>query len=174
MFSLRLFAFALLSAVLGAGCCANDVCDPGDTLADAVKLRFSPRFAVNDLDTLTLLRRPKGSASSVRPETVTFVRGAVPLRGDSILIDNNTPFTRIANNTLASYSYEVQYLAHPPGMQKGVPTTALVIKSISIQGKYDATGCCTTYTNTTKTVSYDSLGVATTANLKEKPFLLVP
>ncbi|MBF9140687.1 hypothetical protein [Hymenobacter properus] len=169
----RFSAFALLGAALG-GCCANDVCDPDDPLADAVKLRFSPRFAQNDLDTLTVLRYPKVFTANTRPESVTFVRTAAPLRGDSILINNSTPFARTGNTTLGNYRYVVQYLAHPNGVPKGVLTTAFVIDSLRIQGNYEATGCCTQYTNTTKTVYYTSGGVAQVVDLKQQPFLLIP
>ncbi|MDO7845648.1 hypothetical protein Q5H92_04715 [Hymenobacter sp. M29] len=172
--SLRLSAFALLSTALWGGCCANNECEAEDPLADAVKLRFSSRYAVNDLDTLTILRYPKDTTGIVRPETVTLVRGAAPVGGDSILINNNTPFARVANANLANYLYVVQYLAHPGGINKGVPTTAFVINGIRIQGRLVADGCCTTYINTTKTVAYDSSGVTKSVNLKEKPYLLIP
>ncbi|MFD2720305.1 hypothetical protein ACFST9_16385 [Hymenobacter monticola] len=171
---LRSSAFVLLGPVLWGGCCANNVCEPDDPLADAVKLRFSPRFAPDDLDTLIVLRYPKKVTTTTRPETVTLVRIRVPLRGDSILINNNTPFTRTGNTTLGNYRYDVQYLAHPNGVRKGVPTTAFVIDSVRIQGSFEGDGCCTQYTNTTKTVYYDSSGVKKTLDLKEKPFLLIP
>ena len=171
---LRFSALALLGAALGAGCCANDVCEPDDPLADAVKLRFSPRFAQNDLDTLIVLRRPKVATTNARPETVTLVRTTVPVRGDSILINNNTPFPRIGNATLGNYRYEVQYLAHPNNVNKGVPTTVLVVDDIVVRGNYEATGCCTRYTNTTKTLFYDSSGVRKSIDLKQRPFLTIP
>jgi hypothetical protein len=171
---LRFSALALLGPALWGGCCANNVCEPDDPLADAVKLRFSSRFALSDLDTLTVLRYPKVVTSSTRPETVTLVRAQVPLRGDSILINNSTPFARTGNTNLGNYRYEVQYLAHPNNVRKGVPTTALVIENILLQGSFEANGCCTNYANTAKTVYYDSSGVTKAINLKQKPFLLIP
>ena len=172
--SLRLSALALLSTALWGGCCANNVCDADDPLADAVKLRFAPRFAVNDLDTLTILRYPKDTTGIVRPETVTLVRGAVPANGDEIIINNNTPFARVGNANLGNYRYVVQYLAHPGGGTKGVLTTAFVIDYVRIQGRLEADGCCTRYFNTAKTVYFGPTGNKQTADLTKQPFLLIP
>jgi len=171
---LRFSAFALLGPALWGGCCANDVCEPDDPLADAVKLRFPARFALNDLDTLTILRYPRAFTANTRPETVTLVRTAVPARGDSIIINNSTPFARTGNTTLGNYRYVVQYLTHPGNVNKGVPTIAFIIDSLRIQGNYDATGCCTKYTNTTKMLYYTSGGVKQAVDLKTLPYLLIP
>jgi hypothetical protein len=174
---LRLSAFALLGAALWSGCCANDQCAPDDPLADAVILRFAAGpngFAVNDLDTLTVLRYPKTFTATTRPETVTLVRGAVPARGDSILINNNTPFSRTGNTTLGNYRYVVQYLTHPGGVTKPVAATAIILDSIRIQGRYNATGCCTNYTNTAKTVYYSKGGLTQAVDLKSQPYLVIP
>ncbi|MBJ6109771.1 hypothetical protein JAO73_12155 [Hymenobacter sp. BT523] len=145
-------ALGLLGAALLAGCCANDVCEADDPLADAVQLRFAKNFSVADLDTVIVLRYPKKFTNTPRPETVTLVRTPAQARDSVLLLNNDAPFSRVGNTNLGAYRYVVQYLAHPNGVNKPVTTTALVIDSIRVQGNYYKTsGCCTNYRNTGKT-----------------------
>lgn len=149
LLSFRTSAFLLLAALLG-GCCANNVCDPDDPLADALELRFSRAFSAADLDTVIILRYPKDFTRATRPEMLTLVRTAARAR-DSILLNNNTPFARVGTTTLGKYRYVVQYLGHPTA-GKPVATTALVIDSIGIRGDFKGNGCCTNYANARKIV----------------------
>lgn len=151
LLSFRTPAFLLLLAALLGGCCANNVCAPDNPLADALELRFSRAFAAADLDTVIILRYPKDFTATTRPETVTLVRTVAQAR-DSILLNNNVPFTRVGTTSLGAYRYVVQYFSHPSGSSKGVLTTAFTINRISIRGDLKGNGCCTNYTNVEKIV----------------------
>ncbi|WP_046242945.1 hypothetical protein [Hymenobacter terrenus] len=166
----RFSAFLLVSAALLNGCCANNVCDCNDAEADAITLRFSTDvavggvFAITDLDTIIIQRYPKNFTLSTKPETVTLLRTAAQVR-DSILLNNNAPFTQTGGSKLNRYRYVVQYLKQMPG-SKPVATTALVIDSVRLRGNLDGSGCCTCYTNTEKTVflNGDPIGKDVKAN----------
>ena len=137
-------------ALLLSGCCANNVCDCEDAQADAIKLRFAPRFAAADLDTIIIQRSPLPYNTTAKPETVTLIRTPARAR-DSVVINNSTPFTQAGSAKLNRYRYVVQYLAQQP-KSKPVPTTVLVIDSTRLRGSLAGSGCCTCYTNTQKTV----------------------
>ena len=150
-----------VDAGLLGGCCANNVCDCDDANADAIKLRFSTTaagptgqtFAAADLDTIVLQRSPLPYSVANKFETVTLYRTAMQA-GDSIVLNNGTPFSQVGSTKLSGYRYVVQYLAHPasaPG-RKGVPTPVVVIDRVELSGAMEGTGCCTCYTNTQKAV----------------------
>ena len=162
-----------VAAGLLGGCCANNVCDCDDANADAIKLRFSTTaagptgqtFAAADLDTLIIQRSPRPYRVANKFETVTLYRTAAQA-GDSIMLNNGTPFSQVGSTKLSGYRYVVQYLAHPasaPG-RKGVPTAVAVIDSVALGGALVGTGCCTCYTNTRKAVHLN--GSATPQDLR--------
>ncbi|MBF9223620.1 hypothetical protein [Hymenobacter ruricola] len=168
LLSLR-FSALLLALGLG-GCCANDVCESDDPLADAVKLRFSPNFTVSDLDTIIIQRYPKRFTATTRPENVILLRNSAQAR-DSILLNNNAPFARVGNTNLGAYRYVVQYLAHPNNSIRPVTTNVLVIDSIRVQGSYyNSSACCTNYRNTGKTAFIQGK----TFDLTQLPSLEIP
>ncbi|UOQ96349.1 hypothetical protein MUN81_13935 [Hymenobacter sp. 5317J-9] len=168
-FSIRV-TLPLLSVALLAGCCANDVCQADDPLADAVRLSFAPAYAAADLDTIIVLRYPKKFTNSTRPETATLVRTAVQAR-DAVLLNNDAPFSRVGNTNLGAYRYVVQYLAHPNGEKRPTTTTAFTIDSIEVKGSYyKSSGCCTNYRNTSKTAFVQGR----TYDLTQLPSLEVP
>lgn len=160
---LRYFAgLLLLGAVLLSSCCANDVCDCHDEQADAITLRFaiSPdtaagghSFGTLQLDTIIVQRTPLPYNARTRPETVVLLRTPAQRR-DSIVLNNNTPFTQAGTAKLDTYRYVVQYLAQVPG-SRPVPTTALVIDKVQLDGRFNGDGCCTCYQNTQKIVFLD-------------------
>ncbi|WP_157781136.1 hypothetical protein [Hymenobacter sedentarius] len=166
----------LTVALLLSGCCANNVCNCQDEQADAIKLRFSPRFATADLDTIIIQRSPLPYSPTTKPETVTLVRTAARVR-DSVVINNTTPFAQAGTAKLNKYRYVVQYLGQAP-QSKPVPTTVLVIDSIRLAGSLDGNGCCTCYTNTQKTVyatrpkrNSAAADSAFVIDLKQKPYI---
>lgn len=149
--------------LLLGGCCANNVCDCDDTQADAIELRFSTAatigFRTEDLDTLTLLRFPRPYNPASKFETVTLFRTPAQA-GDSVLLNNNTPFAQAGSTKLNAYRYVVQYLRHVPG-SKPVPTTAAVIDSVQLAGALEGDGCCTCYQNTKKAIYLNGSAAAT-------------
>ncbi|MDO7852219.1 hypothetical protein [Hymenobacter convexus] len=166
---LRFSAFALLGSALWGGCCANDVCQADDPLADAIELHLS-RFSAADLDTVILLRYPKDYTSSTRPENVTLARSGLQVSDSIIVLNNSTPFSRVGNANLGAYRYVVQYLTHPNGINKGVPTEVLALEDLHVQGEYVKTsGCCTSYRNITKT----AVVRGKTVDLRANPILRV-
>lgn len=170
----RFAAFFLAPALLlASGCCANNVCDCQDAQADAVALRFSSAFSAADLDTLVIQRSPLPYRATTKAESVTLIRTGSQVR-DSVLLNNNTPFTQVGSTKLNGYRYVVQYLVQRPG-GKPVPTTALVIDSTRLRGSLSGNGCCTCYANSQKTVYARKDGAAQDSvfDLKQKPYILV-
>lgn len=142
--------------LLLAGCCANNVCDcAGEAQQDAVKLVFKSgsqpgSFRSADLDTLVLQRFPKINKTNVRPDVVTIVRVA-PQPGDTITLNNTSPFAQQGTTKLNGYSYRVRFLHHDPGRRNNA-ALALTIDSVQLRGSLEGNGCCTCYTNSYKAI----------------------
>jgi len=159
--------------LLLSGCCANNVCDCQDAQADAVELRFSSAFSAADLDTIVIQRSPLPYQTTTKVESVTLIRTGAHVR-DSLLLNNNAPFTQVGTTKLNGYRYVVQYLAQQ-AQNKPVAATALIIDDIKLSGGLNGNGCCTCYTNTQKTVAAKKDGAAQDSvfDLKRKPYILV-
>ncbi|SFQ02637.1 hypothetical protein [Hymenobacter arizonensis] len=166
-------------AWLLSGCCANEVCPPcQDDEADAVNISFSQAFSTAELDTIIITRAPKRFSATNKPESVTLIRTAARAR-DNIQLNNTTPFGQIGTSKLNAYRYEVQYLVQRP-RSKPVPTTALLIDSVQLDGSFEGKKCCTCYTNNQKTAftkyasrngtALDSVAVI---DLKQRPTIEV-
>lgn len=161
----RLVALLALLATAGlqAGCCANDVCAPPNERADAITLRFATgadtlatghSFGQMELDTLIIQRSPLPYRPTTRPEIVVLLRTPAQRR-DSVVLNNNAPFTQAGTAKLDAYRYVVQYLKPVP-RSKPVPTTVLVVDSVQLDGRIDGNGCCSYYHNTKKVAFLNS------------------
>ena len=176
----RLLAFSCLglSLPLLNGCCANNVCERDDSLADAIVLRFSKDtvsatgrgFHLADLDTIILRRYPYPyDAKTTKFDSVTLIRNRLQAR-DSIVLNNSTPFAQVNTSTkLNAYAYEVLYLMHPP--KRGARTRISLINKVLLEGVFEGDGCCTYYTNTRKEVFVN--GEATSRNLSTNNVLVL-
>lgn len=160
--------FYLGAALLVSGCCANNVCNCDDAQADAIGLRFV-NFAASDLDTVSIVRYPLEFTRATIPERVTII-GTAP--GDTITLNNTTPFAQVGTTKLNQYHYLVQYQV---GSRLSRPVTALIIDKVALQGSFEGSGCCTCYTNTQKavTIRKDSATTASTTDLKNNPVLTI-
>ena len=152
-----LFRFLLplgLGALLLAGCCANNVCDCRDELADAFYFRFDtsgrpgsfvPR---TELDTVLLKRfalplDAKGQPFLRKGSTVqtftgyadsldkaggfdlaTIVR-ATAVRRDTIALNNNLPFAQSGSRKLNTYLYRIEVRDASRGPRQSVKNNPL-------------------------------------------------
>ncbi len=181
-----LFRFLLplgLGALLLAGCCANNVCDCRDELADAFYFRFDTSggpgsFApLTELDTVLLKRfalplDAKGQPLAGRGTTahidtlnakgsfdlVTIVR-ATAVRPDVIVLNNNFPFAQSGSRKLSTYLYRIEVRGAPLGPKQFLKTMPrkYELNQIALKGEFYGSGCCTCYRNTLKSATLTDL-----------------
>ena len=171
----RLIAFLGVAGAL-AGCCANNVCDCNDARADAFYFKFDG-FATTDLDTVVLKRYTlrldaKGLPALIKTHQPNYTAYADSLNTagtfdqvnvvrsissairpqvttDSVVINNNAPFTQAGPRKLNTYLYRIEVRQagkllhdHPRRYQ---------VDSLALTGEFYGTGCCTCYRNLSKT-----------------------
>jgi len=150
-----------------SGCCANDVCACGDAFADALYFRFQTagpnRFWYRDIDTLYISRTTHPSTTGTNPITTPVTDSVMRVQpltitasGDTsmagpqsdIIINNATPFASAGGNIkLSAYDYHISTRRIT---KAGVVRYSFLINNIKLTGRYNATGCCTCYENTSK------------------------
>lgn len=174
----RLIALLGVAGAL-AGCCANNVCDCDDERADAFYFKFDTGpggfVAATELDTVVLKRytlrldakglpahRSKLSytayADSLNKvgsfDQVNVVRSTSAtsprVTTDSVLINNNAPFTQAASRKLNTYLYRIEVRQAPGKLLRDNPRRYQV-DSLALNGEFYGTGCCTCYRNLSKT-----------------------
>lgn len=175
----RLLALSCLGLALPLlnGCCANNVCDRDDSLADAIVVKFSTDtasatgrgFRRADLDTIILRRYAYPyDPKAVKFDSVILIRSRLRAL-DSVVLNNATPFAQVnASTKLNAYAYELLYLSHPP--TRGKRTRVVLFNRVLLEGMFEGDGCCTYYTNTRKEVFVNN--ETTSRNLRNTKLVL--
>jgi hypothetical protein len=150
--SLRFCCAVLLSVALFAGCCANNSCDCQDSRADAFYFRFqlmdvvgASGFERSEVDTVAILRYPipLSVAPQAAHDSTTFIRSEAEA-GDSIILNNNAPFSAGSNRKLDSFEYIILIRDRNRQLQR------FIVRNIRLKGRFEPDGCCTCYQNSEK------------------------
>ncbi|MFD1466844.1 hypothetical protein ACFQ48_01310 [Hymenobacter caeli] len=115
-------------------------------------------------------------------DLVTFIRSPATrtnaVQTDSLLLNNNLPFTQQGSRKLNTYLYRIEVRRGPGQLLRNDPRR-YELTTIRLVGEFDGTGCCTCYRNTSKTAVLTQLlpmpvpgtpsaaGVATTITATE-------
>ncbi|TPG72112.1 hypothetical protein EAH73_02390 [Hymenobacter nivis] len=91
---------------------------------------------------------PPASATPLRPRVAT----------DTVIVNNNAPFTQAGPRKLNTYLYRVEVRRAPGQLLRNNPRRYELSK-ISLTGEFYGTGCCTCYRNLSKTGVLINLGV---------------
>lgn len=93
-------------------------------------------------------------------DLVTMVRStalrANAVQTDTVVINNNLPFTQSGSRKLNTYLYRIEVRSAPGLVLKANPRR-YELKKINIRGEFDGTGCCTCYRNTLKMATLTEL-----------------
>jgi len=152
---LRFFRFCLLtfgSALLLAGCCANEACDCQDARADALYFRFliddagtnAQAFRSSEVDTVWVLRYALPLNSSARHDSISLVRPGTRA-SELFVLDNNRPFSLVSGRKLHNYEYELRFRDRSRALRR------FRVANINLDGDFEGDGCCTCYVNRRKT-----------------------
>lgn len=69
---------------------------------------------------------------------------------DTVIINNNAPFTQAGSRKLNTYLYRVEVRRAPGQLLRNGPRR-YELNKVSLTGEFYGTGCCTCYRNTSKT-----------------------
>lgn len=93
-------------------------------------------------------------------DLVTYVRSSATranaVQTDSLLLNNNLPFTQQGSRKLNTYLYRIE-VRRGPGQPLRNDPRRYELENIRLVGEFDGTGCCTCYFNTSKTASLTRL-----------------
>ena len=166
----------LTPVLLLAGCCANNVCDCQDLLADALYLRFDTsgngRFTTADVARVYLLRypttnprRPLDSATIVTTQardsllTHKLALAQITAKIPVVVLSNTAPFGVTSSGKFSQYYYTLR--VRKPNAARRDSVFDFNIGAATLTGRYQADGCCTCYENTRKAAYvYDGLSAA--------------
>ncbi|OGX89684.1 hypothetical protein BEN49_08765 [Hymenobacter coccineus] len=91
------------------------------------------------------------------PTTATPLRPRVST--DTVLINNNAPFTQAGPRKLSTYLYRIE-VRRAPGQLLHNDPRRYELNKITLAGEFYGTGCCTCYRNVSKTGILTNLGKA--------------
>ncbi|WP_375417323.1 hypothetical protein [uncultured Hymenobacter sp.] len=161
-------AYLLGLAALLAGCCANNTCDCDDQLEDAIQLQFRvgdpaldpSSFRPEEVDTVRLVRYrlpPKKDPPAtpvppapIVPDTVVLARPTARQANDIITISNTAPFPISGSLRVNAYRYAILLTNGRRQTSRLRVRQRYDVSSITLDGGYQADGCCTCYENRQK------------------------
>ncbi|AMJ64936.1 hypothetical protein AXW84_05490 [Hymenobacter sp. PAMC 26628] len=91
-------------------------------------------------DQVNVVRNVGLSATATRPRVTT----------DTVVINNNAPFTQAGPRKLSTYLYRIEVRRAPGQLLRDNPRRYQV-DSLALTGEFYGTGCCTCYRNLSKT-----------------------
>lgn len=93
-------------------------------------------------------------------DQVNVVRSLTALRPrvttDTVVINNNAPFTQAGPRKLSTYLYRIEVRRAPGQLLRNRPRR-YELNKISLTGEFYGTGCCTCYRNVSKTGTLTNL-----------------
>ncbi|MGI4885204.1 MAG: hypothetical protein ACRYFR_09620 [Janthinobacterium lividum] len=109
-------------------------------------------------DQVNVVRNVDALATALRPRVPT----------DTVIINNNAPFTQSGSRKLNTYLYRIEVRRAPGQLLRNSPRR-YELNKISLTGEFYGTGCCTCYRNLSKTGTLTNLdtGSATPVNATE-------
>jgi len=168
----RVFRFwvgLFVSSFLVAGCCANNVCNCEDSLADALYFKFrtgpdsltGPDFGRNEVDTVYVLRYPLPNSGS--HDSIAVLPTATIRQPDGeFYLNNKEPFALATGRKVNSYEYVILV-----GDRRRQQFRRFVVNNIRLKGSFEGTGCCTCYVNSGKSATVHSPARDSTYDLTE-------
>jgi hypothetical protein len=169
----RLWLGLLTGSLLMVGCCANNVCDHDDSLADALYFKFrvgpdsvtGPDFGRNEVDTVYVLRYPLPVTlpNSGAHDSVALLPTATVRQPNGVFyLNNQAPFALAARRKVNSYEYVLLV-----GNRRRQQFRRYIINDIRLKGSFEGDGCCTYYVNTGKFATVHSADRDSTYTLTE-------
>jgi hypothetical protein len=186
----------LLLMMALSGCCANNVCNCDDTLADALyfKFRYTKRrqpnaFTAGDIDTLRIYRtnrRPRNPSDTIgfvsTTDVVTIARRLdfTSSPGDTLIDDDyfNSVGTRLRNQDLIVINNTSPFASTGSTKLSAYNYRIAVVRNKveianyyilrpQLNGRFDANGCCTCYQNFGKAYTLATRRLADSVQIKD-------
>ena len=159
-----IFTWLLLAATAAtvAACCGSVSCDCQGSSTDAITIRFDvdslrQQFYASDVDSIYLRRIPRDSTQALKPDSVLLVRTRATA-GQPIIINNSVPLAANGTRNISAYRYVIRLASRLPSKTR--PTMRsykrYFINKVQIDGRFQADGCCTCYSNTNKVVYFNN------------------